>query len=134
MVSLELAFTAAAFGHIVASWGAEGVRAYRDSILYVDYWFAIAYALFLSGSWGVVRPSPQEAPSKVEMALFALPVCAAALDWAENTLHFVLLHRGEAFQPKLVRAASCAAALKWGLLMLVAAAIVGRLLVRLCRR
>jgi len=124
-VSLELAFSATTFGQIVDAWGAEGVRSYRDSIVYVDYWFSLAYALFLSGLLSTVRPSPGESHSKADMAFFGLPMCAAALDWIENTLHLVLLRRDGGFQPVLVFAASCAAVLKWSLLALVAATIVG---------
>ncbi len=123
-VSLELAFTTATFGQIIDAWGVEGVRAYRDSIVYVDYWFAFVYALFLSALVAVVRRSPQEPPSNVEMILFALPGLAAAMDWTENTLHLILLRGQGGLSAALVYASSFAAAVKWSLLALVATAII----------
>ena len=134
VVSLELAFSAAAFGRIVDAWGSKGVRAYRDSTLYVDYWFPLAYALFLSGLVGALSFPRSASPSKAEMVLFALPMLAAGLDWIENTLHLMLLRGPEGFSPALVCAASCAAAVKWGLLVVAVAAIAVRVLRRLSRR
>jgi hypothetical protein len=110
VVELELAFTAVAFGDIVAQWGTAGVRAYRMATLLIDYWFPIVYSVFLAS---LIALLTMQADRDLTGA-FVLPFLAAALDWIENTLHLVLLRDPGHISARLVLTASVAAAAKFG--------------------
>jgi len=116
VVALELAFSEEAFHRIITQWGAEGVRAYRTSTIYIDCWFPIAYALLLSSLIAVLTVKPGETPSRLQVICFALPFIAGLFDWVENTLHLVLLRDPSNLSAPLVLLASIAAAIKWGLI------------------
>jgi hypothetical protein len=124
VIALELAFSAETFSDIITQWGAEGVRAYQVSTLYIDYWFPVAYAVFLAGLIEVLTIKPRGTPSRLQLTCFALPFIAWLLDWAENTLHLILLHDPSHISAPLVLFASIAAALKWGLVVFSIVAIL----------
>lgn len=129
-IALQLAFSEDAFGRIVAQWGAEGVRTYRDVTLGLDYLFPIAYALCLSGAIAWLTRARGRDPTRLELALFAMPWVAALLDWVENTLHLLLLGDLTRISAAPVLLASLAAAAKWCLMLLSALTILYSLLHR----
>lgn len=118
VVALELAFSAETFSDIITQWGAEGVRAYQVSTLCIDYWFPVAYAVFLAGLIAVLTIKPGGTPSGLQLTRFALPFIAGLLDWVENTLHLILLRGPSHVSAPLVLFASIAAVAKWGLIVL----------------
>jgi hypothetical protein len=124
VIPLELAFSAEAFSSIITQWGAEGVRAYQVSTVCIDYWFPVAYAMFLAGLIAVLTFKPGGTPSRLQLTCFALPFIAGLLDWMENTLHLILLRDPSHVSAPLVVFASIAAALKWGLIVFAILAIL----------
>lgn len=116
VTALQLAFSGETFGDIIARWGLEGVRAFRQSTIYVDYWFPVAYALFLASLSALLTVKPGQPPSRLHLTYFALPFIGGLLDWVENTLHLILLRHPTNLSPSLVLLASLAAVAKWGLI------------------
>jgi hypothetical protein len=124
VVALELAFSAETFSDIITQWGAEGVRAYQVSTLCIDYWFPVAYAVFLAGLIAVLTVKPGGTPSGLQLTCFALPFIAGLLDWVENAFHLILLRDPSHVSAPLVLLASIAAAAKWGLIVFSILAIL----------
>jgi len=128
-VALQLAFSSQAFADILRHWGTEGVRAYQRSTLSIDYLFPIAYALCLSSSIAWLSSGADSTePGRGMLLIFALPWAAALFDYAENTLHLILLRQTEQLSATLVLLASVAAAVKWGLIAFCVGVILRLLL------
>jgi hypothetical protein len=121
IVALQLAFSAQTFSNIVLQWGAEGVRAYRTATVLVDYWFPVAFSLFLASVITLLSFRPGKPPWP---SLVALPFIAALFDWAENTVHLMVLRDLTHISATLVLVASIAAAVKWGLIAVSVVVIV----------
>jgi hypothetical protein len=128
IVALELAFSAQAFGNIALQWGAEAVRAYRTATLLVDYWFPLAYSLFLASLMALLSSQAGKARWSNWVAL---PFIAALLDWVENTAHLVLLRDPTHLSGTLVLVASMAAALKWSLVAVSVVVILHLIVARM---
>ncbi len=111
IIHLQLAFSLARFNEIIQAWGYEAVNQYRHT-MWVDYLYAIAYGVFLSGALFRIGHSFQVRKQIIKM--FALiPILVTLLDWAENTIHLFLLANGATRVPVLI--VSIIAAFKWWL-------------------
>ncbi len=128
IVELELAFSAQAFGDIVQQWGAEAVRSYCTATILIDYWFPLAYSLFLASLMALLS---FQAGRVLRPNWVALPFIAALLDWAENSFHLILLRDATHLSSTLVLLASVAAALKWGLVAVSVVAILRLIVARM---
>jgi len=111
VIHLQLAFSLSRFNDILQSWGSEAVNQYRHT-MWIDYLYAIAYGVFLSGALFRIGLSFQL--RKQIIKIFALiPILVTLLDWAENTFHLYLLNHEATRIPVLI--VSIIAAFKWWL-------------------
>ncbi|MBI2608943.1 MAG: hypothetical protein HYW47_05005 [Deltaproteobacteria bacterium] len=81
-LEIQFVYSLEAFQNILMLWGDQGVQAFKN-ILYVDYFFPIAYSFFLSSLIGI---------QKAQLPFLLLPFLAAILDWVENSFHLILLN------------------------------------------
>ncbi len=129
--ALQLAFTEENFQAVLERWGRAGTAQFLGT-LWLDYLFPIAYAVFLASLAARLAAAGQRAPHAPPRLLIALPWGAAALDYAENTLHLAMLGQGGVSAP-LVLAASLAAAAKWALIAATVLGLARRALARFLR-
>ena len=129
--ALQLACSEEAFDAILDQWGAQGIRYYQLSTLAIDYAFPVAYAVLFSSLIAPLGPRPGREPNTIGLACFVVPLIAGVLDWAENTLHLVVLSGAVSNRALWIVAASAAAYIKWGLLslscLLVSSGVVRRM-------
>jgi hypothetical protein len=128
IVALQLAFSAETFRGIIQQWGTGGVQAYRAATIRVDYWFPIAYSLFLGSLMALLSFGSAKRPWPT---LVIMPFVAALFDGTENTLHLILLRDPSHISASLVWVASMAAAIKWGLIALSIVAILYLMVARI---
>ena len=135
IVSLELAWTPAQAGMLLAAWGQAGRQVARESLL-LDFFFMPAYALLLAG---LVVFEARRSAGRVQalgLRLAWAPFAAWALDIAENlALLRVLAVAAQAAPPlgPLVAAGLCAS-LKFLLLLAGVLYVIFALAVRLATR
>ncbi len=140
VVKLELAGRKDVFTDILKTWirskGETAVPALRRQLWYDNFW-AVTYAVLLSGLIAALTFQPDQQPHWLVLLLFALPLLAGFLDiFFENSLYLLLLRDVKSIEqvnrlpafPILV--ASIAARIKF---LLVGIAIAGIILILLYR-
>jgi hypothetical protein len=95
IIDLQLAFTKRRFAEVVATWmehtGFQAAQRARDSLWQLDFVFPLAYALMGASALARLTAHPPAPPSRLALALFALPLLAALADLGENLCHLRLL-------------------------------------------
>ena len=135
IVSLELAWTPATAGTILAQWGAGGQQVARQS-LWLDFLFMPAYAfLFAGATLSVARGAPQGfgAGTRINWQrwgfwLAALPFVAWACDITENLALLRVLAAADTPSATALQVAGWAASTKFELLLVCLAYSLGVLL------
>jgi len=113
IINLQLAFSLHHFNEILQAWGPDAVRQFQHT-MWIDYFYAVAYGIFLSGVLFSIGSRLQIRPKR--LLFFAwLPLVASLLDWTENTIHLILLREGANDAGVLL--ASVIASVKWWLLI-----------------
>ena len=131
VVRLQLAFSSEAFADVLQKWGPGGIERFR-AMLWVDYLYAVAYSVFLSGLLAILTRR-LAAAGVIGLSVVLAPLVAAASDWIENTFHLLMLADPARLSETAVVLASMFAAVKWGLVAASIALIVYHSGVKLAR-
>ncbi len=122
IIAMELAFTKERLISILNQWGPEGVSVYLKA-MWIDYFYALFYALFLSSLFALASRAEEEDPHRGELLIFSLPFIAAILDWVENSLHLTYFPEYEKMSESMVFVVSFISLIKWLLALFVIGAI-----------
>ncbi len=137
-IQLQRAPTSEQWAGIIQAWATEdrsveeAVRSYRAYLVKLDLLFPLIYGLLFAYIVIRLTGGKEQEPPDWAVALGALPLVAALVDYVENALHLALLRDVRTIEqvrnlPDLwIRVAFAASVLKWGLLLsslLIAAAV-----------
>jgi len=103
IIELQLSFTKISFLNNVSAWGDRGVQVYLNT-LWIDYIFPLAFGTFFYSLLVSLKSNRK---------ITYLPIIAAASDYVENTLHYLMLSDTITITSLSVFTASLFSALKW---------------------
>ncbi len=94
-INLLLAHSSSSFAHILETWGRTGTDLYFR-VLRIDFFLAFFLALLFATATAhyAKRKSPDFSPNRTDYIFLALPFIGMVLDWAENSMHILIINNG----------------------------------------
>jgi hypothetical protein len=123
LLELQFSFKVTRALKIVAIWGSDGIDSYLQNI-WLDFIYPLTYGLFFAGFLAFLALRKGAVLTKTHAFLCSLPILAIPFDYAENSLHIIMLSAGWIPDENLLLMASIASSIKWFLLALSALSII----------